>query len=93
MHSADEVRRIRQLQKEGTLKDFLPEVFYHDKKSGTVVMRYYPKFKDFESQADAMGEIISHLIYKATRIRCSDVHTENIRCGKSRLAILIDLGY
>jgi hypothetical protein len=92
-HSLQEVRRLKRLMKDGTLNRFLPEIFYHDKKTGVVVMRYYPPFKDFEELADALGRMIGHLIFRVTRVRCTDVHTENVRRGQYDRAILIDLGY
>ena len=57
-------------------------------------MKYYERFKDFEDQADAMGFMIGKLIYRITRVRCSDIHTENIRQGRypNARAVLVDLG-
>lgn len=92
-HSAQEIRRLRRLRKSGTLGEFLPEVFYYDKKSGVIAMRYYREFDDFEDQADAMGKMIQKLIYRIARVRCTDIHTDNVRRGRQWNAILIDLGY
>jgi len=73
----------------------LPEVFYYDQTHGIIVMRKYPKYDSFEDQADAMGQMIQRLIYAVTRVKCQDIHTENVR--KRRMnhegAVLIDLGY
>jgi hypothetical protein len=73
----------------------LPEVFYYDKARGIIVMRKYPKYDSFEDQADAMGQMIQRLIFAVVRIRCQDIHTENVR--KRRMnhdqSVLIDLGY
>jgi tRNA A-37 threonylcarbamoyl transferase component Bud32 len=90
-HSAQEIRRLRRLRQVGTLNTFLPEVFYYDKKSGVIAMKYYSKFSDFEEQADAMGGIIESLIFRLTRVRCGDIHTDNVRQDKDH-AIIIDLG-
>jgi 5-methylthioribose kinase len=97
-HSATEIRRIRRLRAAGTLEQFLPEVFYYDKKTGVVAMRYYKEFKNFEEQADAMGRMIQKLIYRIARVRCADIHTGNVRQRNSppahlKDAVLIDLGY
>jgi tRNA A-37 threonylcarbamoyl transferase component Bud32 len=90
-HSAQEIKRLRRLKQCGTLDRFLPEVFYYDKKSGVIVMRYYPEFVDFEDEADAMGSMIGALIQRLTRVKCSDIHTDNVRQNKDD-AIIIDLG-
>ena len=90
-HSTAEIKRLRRLLKAGIPRRFLPEVFYFDKKSGVIVMRHYTEFDDFESQADAMGEMIGRLIQKLTRVRCDDIHTENVR-QQGEHAVIIDLG-
>jgi len=92
-HSRAEIRRLRRLRKAGTLGEFLPEVFYYDPKSGVVVMRYYREFENFEKQADAMGRMIQKLIFRIARVRCTDIHTENVRKRDMKDAVLIDLGY
>src|SRR5216684_6048992 len=43
IHTRDEVRRLKRLKKDVILKRFLPEVFYYNKKSGVILMRYYPQ--------------------------------------------------
>ena len=89
-----EIRRIRKLRESSTLTPFLPEVIYYDRKAGVVAMRYYEAFEDFERQADAMGKMIGKMIYRISGVKCTDVHTENVRRGRGRLdAILIDLGF
>ncbi len=90
-HSAAEIRRLRRLRQVTCLDKFLPEIFYYDKKSGVIGMKYYPTFTDFEDQADAMGTVIESLIFGVSRIRCTDIHTENVRQNKER-AVIIDLG-
>jgi hypothetical protein len=95
-HSTQEMRRLRRLKKAGTLNQFLPEVLYYDKKSGVIMMRYYPEFDGYEEQADAMGKMVGKLIYRIARVRCTDIHTENVRKGRwdgLKNAVIIDLGY
>lgn len=93
-HSQQEMRRIRRLRESNTLAPFLPEVLYYDKATGVIAMRYYPEFEDFEKEADAMGKMIQKMIYRISGVKCTDVHTENVRRGRGRLdAILIDLGF
>jgi len=91
-HSTQEMNRLKRLQKWEIVNRFLPEVFYYDKKSGVIVMRYYRGFSDFEEQADAMGRVIGKLIQRLTRVRCDDVHTENVRQNRDD-AVIIDLGF
>jgi hypothetical protein len=93
IHSKQEIRRLKRLKKEGTLKRYLPEIFYYNTKTGVIAMRYYEEFDNFEEQADAMGQMMGTLIPRVTRVRCDDIHTENIRRGPNDRAILIDLGY
>jgi len=92
-HSRQEVRRLNRLKKAGVLREFLPEIFFYDKKTGVIAMRYYREFVNFEKQADAMGRMIQKLIYRLTRVKCTDIHTENVRSRNIRDAVLIDLGY
>ena len=95
-HSVQEIRRLRRLKKAGTLNQFLPEVLYYDKKSGVIMMRYYPEFDGYEEQADAMGKMVGKLIYRIAGVRCTDIHTENVRKGRwdgLKNAVIIDLGY
>lgn len=94
-HSATEMARLDRLKKHRVMLPHLPEVFYYDSRKGIVVMRKYPKYETFEDQADAMGQMIQRLIFVVTKIRCGDIHTENVR--KKRFnhdqSVLIDLGY
>jgi hypothetical protein len=90
-HSKQEIDRLRRLKRAGTVEQFLPEVFYYNKKTGVIAMRYYPAYDGFEEQADAMGKMVSKLFYRIARVRCTDIHTENVRKGEN--AIIIDLGF
>jgi hypothetical protein len=94
-HTAMEMARLKRLRQHRVMHPNLPEVFYYDKKHGIIVMRKYPKYESFEDQADAMGQMIQRLIYAVTKVRCQDIHTENVR--KRRMnhdqSTLIDLGY
>ena len=91
-HARQEIARLKRLRKVAELVPYLPEVFYYDPKSGVTAMRHYPMFRDFEEQADAMGRMIQKLIFRIARVRCTDIHTENVR-RQNQDAILIDLGY
>ena len=94
-HSAAELQRVKRLKSSRVLQPALPEIPYFDKVSGILVMRYYPRYTSHEEQADAMGAFIQRLIFAHTRIRTSDLHSENVH--KRRVnndgAVLIDLGY
>ncbi len=90
-HSASEMRRIRRLRQFGKMEKFLPEIFYYNKTSGVLAMRYYPAYESFEDQADALGTLAGELIWCWTTIKCNDIHTENVREGP-RNAVIIDLG-
>ena len=94
-HSDTEVDRIKRLARWPVMRPHLPEVFYHDKQSGILVMRKYPKYATFETQVDAMGQMIQRLVYKLTKVRCSDIHSDNVRKRRfnNEQSVLIDLGY
>jgi hypothetical protein len=92
-HSRQEMRRLRRLKKEGTLRRYIPEIFYYRAETGVIAMRYYEMFVDFEEQANAIGGMLGTLIPRVTRVNCDDIHTGNIRRGPNGRAILIDLGF
>ena len=94
-HTATEMARLTRLRTHRVMLPHLPEVFYYDKKHGIVVMRKYPKYDSSEDQGDAMGQMIQRLIYAVARIRCTDIHTENVRKRRANhdQSVLIDLGY
>ena len=93
-HSQEEMARIRRLRESSVLVPFLPEVLYYDKSTGVIAMRFYGEFRGFEEQADAMGKMIQKLITRISGVKCTDVHTENVRRGRGRQdCVLIDLGY
>lgn len=93
-HSAMEIKRIRKLRESSTLTPFLPEVIFYDRKAGVVAMRHYETFENFELQADALGKMIGKMMSRISGMRCTDVHTENVRRGRGKLdAVLIDLGF
>lgn len=94
-HTANEMARLGRLRKHRVMLPHLPEVVYYDASTGVIVMRKYPKYASFEDQVDAMGKMIQRLIFSLTRIKCDDIHSENVR--KRRMnhdqSVLIDLGY
>ena len=91
-HAAQEMNRLKRLRRCEALHRFLPEIYYYDKDSGVIAMKYYPPFADFEEEADAMGRMIGTLIQKLTRVRCNDIHTENVRQNRED-TVIIDLGF
>ena len=91
-HTRAEVARIRRLRNSPVLRPYLPEILYYDSRAGIVVMRYYPKFRSFETQVDTMCNMVERLIRAATGCRVSDLHSENIHDHDGD-AVIIDLGY
>lgn len=77
-HTATEMARLKRLKQHRVMLPHLPEVFYYDKMRGIVVMRKYPKYDNFEDQADAMGQMIQRLIYAVVGIKCQDIHVSEI---------------
>ncbi|PWT76422.1 MAG: hypothetical protein C5B59_06770 [Bacteroidetes bacterium] len=94
MHSTVEVKKIARLRKFRKLRGHLPTVYYHDRKSGVLVMQYYPAFVNDADTLRALGKMVTKAISHGTGIEVSDIHEENVRMGKtSKHAVLIDLGY
>ena len=94
-HTKMEVARIKRLMKIPFMRDYLPKVHYHDPATGTLVMSYHPPFADQEEQIDSMGRFIQILILKATGVRCSDLHSDNVhqKAENHKQVVIIDLGY
>jgi len=92
-HSLAEIRRVRRLNKFRVMRRHLPKIYYYDKDSGVLVMHYYPKFTTYEAEADAMGQMIQELIKSSTRVRCTDIHSENVHVTRMGDAVVIDFGY
>lgn len=94
-HTKQEMLRLARLKKFRFMHQFLPKVYYHDPKSGTLVMSYHPPFGNREDQTDAMGHMVQVLIQRATGVRTTDMHSENIHQKQPRRkrAVVIDLGY
>jgi hypothetical protein len=92
-HTRTEVARLRRLARHGVMRRFLPKIHYFDSKNGVIVMQYYPSFRDREEQVDALGKMAQALIFKSTKIRCTDIHSENVHRKGKKDAVIIDLGY
>ena len=98
MHTTVELRKLKKLAEYPWMRRYLPKVHYHDPKSGVLVMRYYPRFKNYEDQIEGLGNLIRVLLRRITGVNISDIHCENIRNGtgpepENYLPILCDLGY
>lgn len=91
-HSKDEIVRLRKLKRYRVMRAYLPVIQWWDKKSGVVVMTYYPKFHDHEEQVDSMGKMVSRLIRAATGIYAGDIHSENVH-KRDKTSVIIDLGF
>jgi len=94
MHSTVEVRKIEELSKLRWLRPHLPQVHYHDRKSGVQVVGYCKEFDDDIDTLRAMGRLLTKVIAKTLGVTVSDIHEDNVRKGHTvKEAILIDLGY
>ena len=90
-HSISEVARIKRLSRVKDFHPHIPQVFYHDKKNGVLVMRYYAKMEDRRA-VELLGKVVQKLVSKIVGVRMSDIHTDNVREASGRL-VFIDLGY
>lgn len=94
MHSTVEVRKIHELSKIRWMRKHLPKVYYHDKKSGVLVMHWYKNFEDDVDALRAIGRLVTRLVAKWQGVGVTDIHEDNVRMGRTKKdAILIDLGY
>lgn len=94
MHSMMEVRRIQTLSKIKRMQMYLPKVYYHDRKSGVLVMHWYKEFTDDVDALRALGRMVTRLIWLWERVGISDIHEGNVRIGRSKKDVkIIDLGY
>lgn len=94
-HTKTEIARIKRLMAFPFMREYLPKVHYHDPATGTLVMSYHPPFADKEDQIDSMGRFIQLLLLKATGVRCSDLHSDNVhqKAENHKQVVIIDLGY
>jgi len=96
-HSTTEVKRIKRLNKFPFMRKYLPKIYYHDRKSGMLMMRWYDNFEDSEDAYFSLGKMAAEMIYRLTGIKLIDIHDDNTRtpdphCEYSR-TVLIDIGY
>lgn len=93
-HSISEIKRIEKLSKVKELVPHLPKVYYFDRKTGIIVMRYYPQIKQ-EDQIELLGKVVKKLVKRIAGVNMGDIHDNNIRKKRQDWATLIfvDLGY
>lgn len=95
-HSRDEMRKIRTLSKFKFLRKYLPKVYYYDRQSGVIVMKFYEDFEDYDDACDAVGTLAGELIKRLTGVSMVDIHSGNARIRdyhEPPRLVLIDLGY
>ena len=98
IHTTVELRKLKKLAQYPWMRKYLPKVYYHDPKSGVLVMKFYPEFGDEDDQIDGLGNLIRTLIRRTTGVDIADIHSENVRNGTRHeaikyLPILVDVGY
>lgn len=94
LHSTVEVRKIGKLRKSRWMKKYVPEVHYHDRKTGVLVVSLHSKFTSSYNRTGAMGRLITEMIVRHFGINVGDIHAANVGRGKGQTdAVLIDLGY
>jgi hypothetical protein len=98
MHTTMEVRKITKLSKTRWMRKYLPKIYYHDRKSGIVVMHYHPPFRESEESYTALGRLVTELLKRQFGVTIGDIWEPNIgrrdpASGYNPLAVLIDAGY
>ena len=97
-HTTTEVKRIERLSKFPFMRKYLPKIYYHDRKSGVLVMHWYDEFNDDFIRYCSLGNMAADLMYRLTGVKTIDIHGGNTRTSnrledeKGR-TILIDIGY
>ena len=94
-HTNAEVNRIKRLSAFPVMRKYLPKVYYHDKASGIVVMRYYAELDEWTDDT-MLNKFIQNLIKDITGIQLSDVHDGNVRSSNGKPTgrpVMIDCGY
>jgi hypothetical protein len=97
-HTTTEVKRIARLSKFPFMRKYLPKIYYHDRKSGVLVMHWYDGFNDDFTRYCSLGNMTADLMYRLTGVKTIDIHggntrTSNPRKGEKGRTILIDIGY
>lgn len=93
-HTTSEARKVEILSTFKELRPYLPKIYYHNRETGIMVMRYYPKFENSKKQFEALGWLVRKLVKKLTKVEMADIHDGNFHKGRGkRGGILIDLGY
>lgn len=97
-HTNDEVAKIEHFAQFKALKPYLPEIFYHDRKHGVVVMKYYkPRYsttalKKFREHWIAWN-IVGRLVKQLTGKPLTDMGWSNVCLLGNNKAKFLDLGY
>jgi hypothetical protein len=96
-HTTLELKRIAQLKKYSSLRPHLPPVYYHNKKTGVLVTRFYRR-GDRHDNFWTLGVLLAKLIREKTGVELCDIREDNMRLGGQRKrgrdrCVLIDLGY
>jgi hypothetical protein len=91
IHSRSEVRKIKKLSRFSLLRKHLPKVYYHDNKSGIVVMHRYNSLT-CDKSFDKLGIFTGKLIKKMTGVDMTDIQSSNVMSNGSGF-VFIDLGY
>jgi hypothetical protein len=101
-HSAAEVRKIKHFTQYKSLRPHLPKIFYHDKKSGVLVMkRYYPISRSEgplvnhcnDGEYDWRLLLIGKLIEDLTGKPFEDGFGRNLAVDENNVLKFIDIGY
>lgn len=93
VHSTVEHCKIARLSKYPELRPHLPRVYYHDRKTGVLVMSYHDDFVYETERLEELGKVVGKLIKRLTGVVCRDIHGNNIRQRKSGQLVFTDLGY
>lgn len=93
-HSVSEIKRIERLKCVPELKMHMPKVFYFNRKTGVIVMQYYPDI-NAEDAVDYLGKIVRKLVSRICGVTMGDIHDGNVKLKRKgwEQLVFIDLGY
>lgn len=95
-HSALEADRHRHFMGFHELRYHLPRLYFHDRKTGVIVMEYVEEDKTDRKaywMNDALYDLVAVLIKSLTRKKMTDISENNLKLSKDGQLKFIDLAF
>lgn len=95
-HSSLEADKHRHFMGFHELRNCLPKLYFHDKKTGVIVMEYIDEDNTSSCEyrrSERMGDMIGILIKSLTRRKLTDISENNLKLAKDGQLKFIDLAF